>query len=137
MAGANGSRHNGGRPAWQRLTKAQREAFLELVRDGATRPKAALAVKATARAFRALCRYDSGFDGAYEEARQHGRKAIIDDLDDEWAARAKVNDRLFWYRLVSYHPAAAWARTNRVSLEDAEGKALEIRLAFDPSADAS
>jgi len=129
-------RNGNGRPAWQRITKAQREVFLELVRDGADRPTAAAAVKATARAFRALCRHDSDFDASYEEARQQGRKAIIDELDVEWAKRSKTNDRLLWYRLVSYHPAAAWARSNRVSLEDAEGKALEIKLAFDP-ADAS
>jgi len=136
MAGANGTRSNGGRPAWQRLTKAQREAFLELVREGDDRPTAARKVKAPARAFRALCRFDPRFDGDYEQARSVGRESTIDALREELHRRIVVDktasDRLFTYTLATYDPDWAWLKRQRVEVTGKDGGPLEHKL-FDPT----
>jgi len=140
MAGTNGGRSNGGRPSWQRITKAQREAFLEHIRAGLDRSQATAAVKAPKGSFRTLCRFDPLFEGDFEEARRAGfepkaesllaRMWVIAHSDHPSALRACHYLSMLYS--ADYRTAHASGRLG-LALEGADGKALEIKLAFDPS----
>lgn len=95
-----------------RVTKAQQERFLDLVRDGHTRPEAADTVGLTGTKMRSLCRRDPAFNAAYEEALAEGRPGLQDRVRAVWHREALEgkNPRLLWYLVVSTLPEAAWFR---------------------------
>lgn len=75
------------RAAAKRPTVAQRNAFLELIRDGKPRNIAAAEVGTTGSRFRAMCRegaatYDPAFADAYADACAAGERGLIDKLDE-------------------------------------------------------
>lgn len=94
------------------ITKAQRDQFLNHVREGLTRPQAAKAVDETLTGsrFRTLCAQDEAFNAEYEEARAIGRGNFQDQLRTDWTERAKTSDRLFTLQLITYLDELAWKR---------------------------
>lgn len=134
MAGTNGKRPPPAKPAWQRLTKRQKEAFLEHVRDGGNRPTAAAKVKATARAFRSLCTHDPLFEAAYEAARSYHDQDVQDQarqkIDEAVTSGDPKRDRLLiWY---AEHKLAEFPRARQLELTGRGGGPLEYRH-FDPA----
>jgi hypothetical protein len=135
----NGKRANStgaGRPTWKRLTRAQRERFLELVRQGMDRSQATAAVGAPALSFRALCRHDPRFEADYEEARRAGydpiaeklRRRLVDlALDPENDSVRPIQLALQIYDLEVRRILGA----SRVELTGADGGPLEHRTSYD------
>lgn len=131
------SSQGGGKPAWQRLTKRQREEFLEHVEDGKDRSEATALVKAPKGSFRALCRHDPLFEADYEAARKQGRGELAEVLRAELLRRA-LDPKLAGTRDL-HHAQMLWddeyfdrlrgGGRLGVSVGDGDGK-LEIVLAF-------
>lgn len=138
MAGKNGQpngrRRKPARPAWQRLTKRQKEEFLEHVREGDDRPTAAAKVRSTARAFRALCTHDPLFEAAYEEARTYHETTLKERLGTTiWECALDPSPKRDRIRMwLGERMLPGFARPHQVELTGRDGGPLEHRL-FDPT----
>lgn len=135
MAGTNGGRAGNGRPAWQRLTKAQRARFLDAIREGLNPQQAAELAQATPRAFRALRRFDPRFEADYEQARLEGRGPIVERLRATLLARAfdpeEASTRPLHMALVLYDDEYRRAHLSRIELTGRDGGPLEHVTSYD------
>ncbi len=137
MAGANDTRQNGGRPAWQRLTKRQLKAAVELAREGLNRQQISEKLKLPKGALRARLRFDPLFEADFERAKQEGNQPKADQLLERMWEIAYSDNRSalrachFLLMVYSADYRAAHSR-QRVELTGKDGGPLEHKL-FDPT----
>lgn len=121
------------RTRWQRLTKRQRDEFLEHVRDGKNRKEAAALVGSTGTVFRALCEHDPRFDGDYKQALAAGQSEIGENLLAESVRRCfdpeRMTDRGLHNALIYFHAGYRAAhKSGRLEHAGVEGQPLRIAL---------
>ena len=73
------------------ISEEQKEEFLNLIREGWTRPAAAREVGSTGTKFRGLATRDEEFKKAYDEAVEVGEPAWRENLRAEYRRRAFLN----------------------------------------------
>lgn len=73
------------------ITDEQREEFLNLIREGWLRPRAAREVGSTGTKFRGLAKRDPDFKKAYDEAVEIGEPSWRENLREEYRRRAFLN----------------------------------------------
>lgn len=73
------------------ITEEQKEEFLNLIREGWLRPRAAREVGSTGTKFRGLAKRDPEFRKAYDEAVEIGEPSWRENLREEYRRRAFLN----------------------------------------------
>lgn len=112
----------------------EQEQFLELVREGHNRPAAARLVnpRYTGHLFRSLCRKDSYFREAYEQAVDAQREARADRILELWDEKLPDSERLLLEAANTWLPERAYVRKQKLELEGADGGPVQfvVRSAF-------
>lgn len=117
-------------PRFAKITLAMREEFLERVRQGDTRPQAAVEVGSTGSAFRTLCKKEPDFNRLYEEAKVEGEQAFMEKLRTEYRRRAFLSsDKLLHNLALATLPELESLRTSRFEVGNIDGNAFEVMAA--------
>jgi hypothetical protein len=112
------------------ITEEQKAEFLNLIREGWLRPRAAREVGSTGTKFRGLAKRDPDFRKAYEEAVEIGEPSWHENLREEYRRRAFLNsDKLLHNLALITLPEFEPLMSTNLRIGNMDGEAFRLAAA--------
>ena len=112
------------------ISEEQKEEFLNLIKEGWLRPRAAREVGTTGTKFRGLAKRDPEFRQAYDEAVEIGEPSWHENLREEYRRRAFLNsDKLLHNLALITLPEFAPLQSTNLRIGNMDGEAFRLAAA--------